>query len=121
MLASDNFECLEIDDYLNQGQALMALPSPQILEGQVPPVSQCGANLDMGQSSWTSIGGEHPFTIQEAQKFAHMNNNSTGSECNRISPLPRTTSENDPMLSCNIPRTPGGMTDVDEKDDAWFR
>ncbi|KAJ4513736.1 hypothetical protein HRR78_006683 [Exophiala dermatitidis] len=88
MLASDNLGALDIDEYIKQAEAetkrmqmqqqlaqmQMSQHQPQdaqsssrlssVSRGITPSVSTPG--------STTALNGEHPYTIREAQRYAHM-------------------------------------------------
>jgi hypothetical protein len=121
MLANANMEGLDIDDYLKQAEAQtrkMALQS-QRLQQQQQQQQQRPADLDFPSPS-KAVVGEHPFTIQEAQTYAHMNDNAlAGAQAKPQAPV--TNYVEDPMWSYPPPDTPSSMIDADEQDDGWVR
>lgn len=123
VLANANMEGLDIDDYLKQAEAQtreMALQSQRLQPPQQQQQPQRRpADLDFS-SPGKAVAGEHPFTIQEAQTYAHMNDNAlTGAEQKQQTPV--TNYVDDPMWSYPPPDTPSSMIDADEQDDGWVR
>ena len=122
MLASGNLEALDIDDYLKQAEAqtrAMALQGQNQQQYQQQAQSQQATESNFS-SPEKPILGEHPFTIQEAQNYAHMNDNA-GVSAPQQAPDPVANYVNDPMWSVPPPDTPGGMIDADEDDEGWVR
>lgn len=119
MLANGNLEGLDIDDYLKQAEIQtreLALQNQRLQQQQQ---QQRPADLDFSKSG-KAVVGEHPFTIQEAQTYAHMNDNTPMNLAN-TSPVPVINYENDPMWSYTGPDTPSSMIDVDDRDESWVR
>jgi hypothetical protein len=119
MLANANMEGVDIDDYLKQAEAQtreMALQNQRLQQQQQ---QQRPADLDFS-SPEKAVVGEHPFTIQEAQTYAHMNDNApTGAQAKPQAPV--TNYADDPMWSYPPPDTPSSMIDADDQDDGWVR
>jgi len=119
MLTNPNVEGLDIDDYLKQAEAQtreMALQNQRLQQQQH---QQRPADLDFS-SPGKPVVGEHPFTIQEAQTYAHMNDNAG----NGVQEKPQAAVTNyvdDPMWSYPPPDTPSSMIDTDEQEDSWGR
>ena len=117
MLANGNLESLDINEYLRRADAQtreMALQC-QEQQQQTATIESCQAS---GFRTESADSVEHPYSIQEAQKYAHM----TGPSAEQLQDQPSllvTTTANDPMWSCQPPRTPNGMLDEDEEDDGW--
>ena len=128
MLANPNIEGLDIDDYLKQAEAQtreMALQNQRLQQQQQPqqqqPQQQPKSPADLDFSSPDkALVGEHPFTIQEAQTYAHMNDNApTGVQEKAQANV--TNYAEDPMWSYPPADTPSSMIDIDEQDDGWVR
>ena len=122
MLATNNLESLDIDDYLKQAAMENRQARLQSIQQQPPyqppafrqPSEVSEAEVHQGFSPNSHPPGEHPFTIQEAQNMAHL----TGvAESRKVEYTPPTLTE-DPMWSC--PQTPGGTNlNFEDDDDEW--
>jgi hypothetical protein len=119
ILANTTTEDLDIDDYLKQAEAQtreMALQNQRLKQQQQ---SQSPTDLEFSSPA-KAVVGEHPFTIQEAQTYAHMNDNAlSGTQAKPQAPV--TNYVDDPMWSYPPPGTPSSMFDADEQDDGWVR
>jgi len=118
MLANPNIESLDIDSYLKQAEAQtreMALQNQRLQHQQQ---QQRPADLDFSNPG-KAVVGEHPFTIQEAQTYAHMNDRAD-TAIHETPLVPVISYENDPMWSYSA-ETPSGMDDADEHDEGWVR
>jgi hypothetical protein len=119
LLANTTTEDLDIDDYLKQAEAQtreMALQNQHLKQQQQ---SQRPADLDFSNPG-KAVVGEHPFTIQEAQTYAHMNDSAlSGAQAKPQTPV--TNYADDPMWSYPPPDTPSSLIDADEEDGGWVR
>jgi hypothetical protein len=119
LLASTTAEDLDIDDYIKQAEAQtreMVLQNQHIKQQQQ---SQRAADLDFSSPGKAAVG-EHPYTVQEAQNYAHMNDSATsGAQAKPQAPV--TNYVDDPMWSYPPPDTPSSLIDADEEDGGWVR
>jgi hypothetical protein len=128
---------LDIDDYLKQAEAQtrqMQLESRrQQFQPATPPKIKAEPESSTSPFSNHSggplamAGSEHPFTVQEAQNYAHMDGEpgpstsvSPGSAQKHGPRLSVTNYSEDPMLSYE-PDTPDDLDDVDDRDEGWAR
>jgi hypothetical protein len=85
MLATENLANLDIDDYIRQAEVetrkmqlqshqfqLQQIPQPQMQFSQGSP-SQGQRLSNVSSAIGSPTTGEHPYTVHEAQKIAHMN------------------------------------------------
>lgn len=144
MLANDNIGTLDIDDYLRQAEAetkkmqlqnqqklqqmqLQQQVQQQLQQIQTPspqptPPQQSISNPNRSLSPGSMIGGEHPYTIHEAQKYAHMNDKMLQDHPLQKSAMPPTSMAEDPMWS-QAPDMSNPTLSLDDaqEDEDWVR
>ncbi|KAJ9642251.1 hypothetical protein H2204_002620 [Knufia peltigerae] len=138
MLATENLGGLDIDDYLKRAEAetrriqsiqmqkqmaqmQMASPDPSQTQSRMSSVSR---GITPSVSTPGSAGnGEHPYTIREAQMYAHMENLPTGNMTQQKPPMPATSIAQDPSWSVAPDMSnPELSLDGDEREDEdWVR
>ncbi|KAF7511238.1 hypothetical protein GJ744_005135 [Endocarpon pusillum] len=123
MLASDNLDSLDIDEYLKSAEAHtreLALRNQRMQQQTQQQLDQAQAASNMPHIfTPPSDAGQHSFSVQEAQERAHTRNQD-GISGLENSPLTTTSLRNDPILSSDLTGV-NGMMDADERDDGWVR
>ena len=125
MLAQENLNGLDIDEYLKQADAQtrqMSMASQQA-QDQHNAMQQRLSSVDLSGPSKTPPG-EHPFTVQEAQNYAHLSPGESAKAQKAAFKVPGTMDhfESDPMFSEPQPlMTPMLMMDDDDGDEGWVR
>lgn len=133
MLANDNIGSLDIDDYLKQAEAetkRMQMQN-QMAQMQMNPqdagpqsrLSSVSRGMTPSISTPGSTGnGEHPYTIREAQRFAHMEGFSNEPEVQSKGAMAPSRIGDDPSWSVAPDMTnPELSLDDEREDEDWVR
>jgi hypothetical protein len=126
MLASENPDDLDIDEYMKNAAAHtreMELQNQRMQQQQQPQQleqSQIVSNApDPFSQSQSPDSAQQSFSVQEAQKHAHTiyadGMSGLGSQ-----PMTTNTLRNDPIMPSNL-NVLNGINDADERDDGWVR
>jgi hypothetical protein len=133
ILANDNLGSLDIDDFLkNADVEANRLPiQQQMAQMQMAPheptppsrMSSVSRGITPSISTPGSTGnGEHPYTISEAQKYAHMQGLSNDPTMHQRPPMPPTSMADDPSWSAAPDMSNPELTLDDEREDEdWVR
>ena len=117
MLASDDLDPLDIDEYLKNAEAHtreLALQDQRMQQQQQQQLGQSPLVFNQPSES-----GQHSFSVQEAQEHAHHSNQDGISGLGHR-PLIATALRDDPIISSAVTGV-DGMIDADERDDGWVR
>ena len=121
MLGNAGVESTDIDDFLEQANQHMRVSQhmqPALSPSTFLPLAQqeLPANPDSTPSLPNPVTGEHPYTVAEAQSYAHLGDEDVAQQPPLPTPLPKLA--DDPMWSC--PQTPGGTNlNFEGDDDEW--
>ncbi len=133
ILANDNLGSVDIDEFLRSAEVeAKRLPiQQQMAQMQMAPhepspqsrMSSVSRGLTPSISAPGSTGnGEHPYTISEAQKYAHMQGLSNDSTMHQRPPMPPTSIADDPSWSAAPDMSNPELTLDDEREDEdWVR
>ena len=123
MLASDNLETLDIDEYLKNAEAKsleMALHNQrmQLLHRQQLQQGQLASKTP--RVFTTALDpAQHSLSVQEAQHYAHRTNQDSNADSgNGI--MPTTMSQCDLVMPSGL-NTLSGAREADDRDDGWVR
>jgi hypothetical protein len=123
MLASDNLDDLDIDEYLKNAEAKsleMALQNQrmQLRHQQQLQQGQMVANTPHVFSP-SPDPLQHALSVQEAQQYSHPTSQGSLSGAGN-STMPTTTIPSDPMRSSKMTAL-NSMREADDRDDGWVR
>ena len=133
MLSSGNTGSLDIDDILSQSEAeakriqlptqftQMQLAQPDVEQSRMSSVSR-GMTPSVVSTPGSTATGEHPYTVREAQRYAHMEGFSNDTAIQPKSPMPPSSMVEDPSWSVAPDMTNPELVLDDERDDEdWVR
>ncbi|KIX05985.1 uncharacterized protein Z518_03959 [Rhinocladiella mackenziei CBS 650.93] len=133
LLAGDNIASLDIDDFLKQAEAetkrmqLQQQMAQMQMASQEPPqpsrLSSASRGMTPNISTPGSTGnGEHPYTISEAQRYAHMDGMSNDPVVQPKPAMPASSMADDPSWSAAPDMSNPELTLDDEREDEdWVR
>ncbi|ETN39566.1 uncharacterized protein HMPREF1541_05792 [Cyphellophora europaea CBS 101466] len=129
ILASDNLNSLDIDDYLRQAQEETKRMAMQNQIRQPPATTRPQLSPESSQSAFSpeqvlpgpTFNSMHPYTVHEAQQRAHSADTGPQSTSKHSSTVPATSLAEDPSWSAAPEINPTLLLDDAQEDEDWIR
>ncbi|KAK5297776.1 transcriptional activator haa1 [Exophiala xenobiotica] len=138
MLANDNIGSLDIDDYLQRAEAETKRLQSIQMQQQMAQMQMASPGDSQGPSRMSSVSrgmtpsvstpgsagiAEHPFTIREAQMYAHMNGLSNEPILQQRQVVPATSMAEDPSWSVapDMSNPELSLAGDEREDEDWVR